>query len=180
MHHKYHWGSVLWPFKKREMVHDVITSEAQMKIQRADAFSLYCKNGPKYRKIHKKHFFSRSHGVFCMAEGELLVVHCSFWANPTLYPPASTPTPTHSPSRSSTLTATKKRDPSRDTRSQRAGFQHLHSLSTTRWPRMAAWPTIRLQQTHSHTVSLSHQASECGRHFFYYYKTITIFCPGSE
>ncbi|TNN65026.1 hypothetical protein EYF80_024765 [Liparis tanakae] len=37
-----------------------------------------------------------------------------------------------------TLTATKTRDPSRDNRSQTAGFQHLHSLSTTRWPRMAA------------------------------------------
>lgn len=59
----------------------------------------------------------------------------------------------HSPCRISTLRATKTRDPSRDTRTQRARFQHLHSLSTTRWPRMAAWLTICLQHTHSHSVS---------------------------
>lgn len=45
---------------------------------------------------------------------------------------------THSPNRSNTLMATKIRNPSKDTRSQTAEFQHLHSLSTTRWARMAA------------------------------------------
>lgn len=64
------------------------------------------------------------------------------------------------PSRSSTLTATKIREPSRGTRSQTAGFQHLHSLSTTRWFRIAAWLTIRLQHRRSHILSLRHPASQ--------------------
>lgn len=86
----------------------------------------------------------------------------------------------HLPSRISTLRATKTRDPSRDTRTQRAGFQHLHSLSTTRWPRMAAWLTICLQHTRSHSVgdffarppqspelcvNTPLKAPECSRHF---------------